>query len=82
MNTSDFPPVKIKMAESRSGSGHQLFHSATRLANKCDWNQAPGCQRETPQIKGKAQQIEKKSSFRFNCLAAGAAKQKQLTSTG
>ena len=38
------------------------------LTKHCDWNQAPGCQRETPQIKGKTPQIEEKSSFRFNCL--------------
>ena len=23
------------------------------VAKHCDWNQAPGCQRETPQIEGK-----------------------------
>ena len=67
-STSFFPQVLIKTAESKSGFRLQLIYYAKKCIKHCDWNQAPGCQRETPQIKGKAQQIEKKSSFRFNCL--------------
>ena len=51
-----------------SGFRLQLLYYARSVAKHCDWNQAPGCQRETPQIEGKNPQIEEKSSFRFNCL--------------
>ena len=51
-----------------SGFRLQLLYYARSVAKHCDWNQAPGCQRETPQIEGKTPQIEEKSSFRFNCL--------------
>ena len=67
-STSFFPQVLIKTAESKSGFRLQLLYYARSVAKHCDWNQAPGCQRETPQIEGKPQQIEEKSSFRFNCL--------------
>ena len=67
-STSFFPQVLIKMAESKSGFRLQLLYHARRVAKHCDWNQAPGCQMETPQIEGKTPQIEEKSSFRFNCL--------------
>ena len=67
-STSFFPQVLIKTAENKSGFRRQLLYHARRVANHCDWNQAPGCQRETPQIEGKTPQIEEKSSFRFNCL--------------
>ena len=29
------------------------FYYTGSVAKHCDWNQAPGCQRETPQIDGK-----------------------------
>ena len=50
-STSFFPQV----LESTSGCRFQLLYNATRVttAKKYDWNQAPGCQRETPQIEGK-----------------------------
>ena len=47
-STSFFPQVLIKTAESKSGFRLQLFHYARSVAKHCDWNQAPGCQRETP----------------------------------
>ena len=72
-STSFFPQV----LESTSGFRFQLLYNATRVAKNYDWNQAPGCQREPPQIKEKTPQIEEKFPFRLNCLAAGAAKQKQ-----
>ena len=46
-----------------SGFRLQLLYYARSVAKHCDWNQAPGCQRETPQIEGKTPQIEEKSSF-------------------
>ena len=66
--TSFFPQVLIKTAESKSGFRLQLLYNASSVAKHCDWNQAPRCQRETPQIVGKTPQIEEKSLFRFNCL--------------
>ena len=54
--------------KSKSGFRLQLLYHARRVEKHCDWNQAPGCQRETPQIEGKTPHIEEKSSFRFNCL--------------
>ena len=42
--TSFFPQVLIKTAESKSG----FRYYARSVAKHCDWNQAPGCQRETP----------------------------------
>ena len=47
-NTSFFPQVLIKTAESKSGFRLQLLYYARSVAKYCDWNQAPGYQRETP----------------------------------
>ena len=58
------PTSPNKMAESKSGFRLRLLSYARSVAKHCDWNQAPGCQRETPQIEGKTPQIEEKSSFR------------------
>ena len=69
LSTSFFRQVLIKTAESKSGFRLQMLYYARSVAKHCDWNQAPGCQRETPQIEGKNPQIEEKSPFRFNCLA-------------
>ena len=67
-STSFFPQVLIKTAEGKSGFRFQILYHARSVAKHCDWNQAPGCQSETPQIEAKTPQIEEKSSFRFNCL--------------
>ena len=67
-STSFFPQALIKTAESKFGFRLQLLYYTKSVATHCDWNQAPGCQRETPQIEGKTPQIEEKYSFRFNCL--------------
>ena len=67
-STSFFPQVLIKTAESKSGFRLQLLYYTRSVAKHCDWNQAPGCQRETPQIEETNPRIEEKSSFRFNCL--------------
>ena len=47
-STSFFPQVLIKTAESKSGFRLQLLYYTRNVAKHCDWNQAPGCQRETP----------------------------------
>ena len=62
------PTSPNKTAKVKSGFRLQLLYYARSVAKHCDWNQAPGCQRETPQIEGKTPQIEEKSSFRLNCL--------------
>ena len=58
-STSFFPQVLIKMAESKSGFRLQLLYYTRSVAKHCDWNQAPGCQRETPQIEGKTPQLRR-----------------------
>ena len=65
--------VILPTSPNKNGEEQVWFPSSIALLCKkcskhCDWNQAPGCQRETPQIEGKTPQIEEKSSFRFNCL--------------
>ena len=46
-STSFFPQVLMKIEESKSGFRLQLLYYARSVAKRCDWNQAPGCQRKT-----------------------------------
>ena len=73
------PTSPNKTLKSKSGFRLQLLYYARSVVKHSDWNQAPGCQRETPQIDGKTPQIEEKSSFRFNCLTLSRqAKSREL----
>ena len=73
--------VILPTSPNKNGGGQVWFPSSIALLLLCDLNQAPGCQRETPQIEGKPQQIEEKSSFRFNCLTLSrqAIKSEEVT---
>ena len=52
-STSFFQQVLMTTAEGKVWLPFLIAYNATRVAKNCDWNQAPGCQSETPQIEGK-----------------------------